>query len=126
MLHGLCLFGRENNDYKVTLTIKRKQTLSELTLASKTGTFPSKQLQYSSGNYYGFEILFDSKVKCIKNSEYAIEAVISGPSSLKGSRGVSSVACSGVTFKFTPNANSNNGTGVGSGQFPEILFSVLS
>ena len=126
LLHGLCLFGSENNDYTVTLTIKRKQTGTKYTLASKTGTFPSKQLQHSSGNYHGFEIFFDSKVECIKNSEYEIEAVISGPMSLKGSSGLNSVVCSGVTFTFTNNLTSMNGTTIESGQFAEILFSVLS
>ena len=62
MLQGLRLFGSENNNYTVKLTIKRKQTGTLLTLASKTGVFPSKQLQYSSGYYYGFEILFDFKL----------------------------------------------------------------
>ena len=126
-LQGLCLFGSENNNYTVKLTIKRKQTVTKLTLASKTGIFPSKQLQHSSGSYYGFEILFDSKVECIKNSEYEIEALISGPLSWQGSGGVNRVVCSGVTFTFTNNANdTGNGTCVKSGQFPEILFSVLS
>ena len=70
--------------------------------------------------------MFDSEVECIKNSTFEIEAFISGPESWHGSDGVSSVVCSGVTFTFTGNANSGNGTGVRSGQFPEILFSVLS
>ena len=127
MLHGLCLFGSENNNYTVTLTIKRRQTGTKLvTLASKRGIFPSKQLQHSSGDYYGFEILFDSKVECIKNAVYEIEAVISGPSSWQGSRGASSVVCSGVTFTFTNFIGHGNGTSVAIGQFPEILFSVLS
>ena len=122
-LQGLCLFGSENNNYTVTLTIKLKQTGTNLTLASKTGIFHSKQLQQSRGNYYGFEILFDSEVECIKNSECEIEAVISaGPQSWQGSRGVSSVVCSGVTFTFTSNANSSNATSVVSGQFLKYCF----
>ena len=109
------------------LTIKRKLTRTKLTVASKTGTFPSKQLRCSNGNYYGCEILFDSIVECIKNSEYEIEAHISGPLSWKGSVGASSVVCSGVAFTFTNNENGiGNGTTVESGQYPEILFSVLS
>ena len=127
MLKGLCLFGSENDNYTVKLTIKRKLTRFKLALASKTGTFPSKQLEYSSGNYCGFEILFDSIVECKKNSEYEIEALISGPLSWNGIGGASSVICSGVTFQFTNNENgTGNGTSVEKGQFPEILFSVLS
>ena len=126
MLHGLCLFGSENNHYSVTLTLK--QTGNKSTLASKTGTFPSKLLQHANGNYYGFEILFDSTVECKKNTRYEIAANISGPASWRGLEGASSVVCSSVKFTFTVNANSihSNGTSVITGQFPEILFSVLS
>ena len=122
-LHGLCLFGSENNDYSVTLTMK--QTGAMLALASKTGTFSSKLLQHTNGNYYGFEIFFDSTVACKKNTKYEIHAVISGPVSWRGSGGISTVVCSGVTFTFSNNANTNNGTCTGDGQFPEVLFSVL-
>ena len=76
MLHGLCLFGSEKNNYSVTLTMK--QTGAMLALASKRGTFSSKLQQHTNGNYYGFEILFDSTVACKKNTEYEIHAVISG------------------------------------------------
>ena len=123
MLHGLCLFGRESNEYPVTLTIKRAGQPYQA-LVYETGRFPSKLLQYSNGNYYGFEILFASTVKCQKNTKYEIRAVLSGPPSWKGSDGVSSVVCSGVTFTFTNNAGSSS-TSTGIGQFPELLFSVL-
>ena len=124
ILHGLCLLGKKNNDYSVTLTIK--QTDTESVLASKTGTFSSKLLQHASGNYYGFELLFDSTVACKKNTAYEIEALISGPESLRGINGLGTVVCSGVKFLFTHNANSSNGTSFRKGQFPEILFSVLT
>ena len=125
-LHGLCLFGSENNDYKVSLTIK--ETSSHLALALKTGTFSSKPLQHANLNYYGFEILFDSKVECKKNTMYRIEAVISGPMSWVGNRSnMGTVVCSGVKFTFTdyPICFLTIGTSVGGGQFPEILFPVL-
>ena len=95
MLHGLCLFGSENNDYSVTLTMK--QTGAMLALATKTGTFSSKLLQHTNGNYYGFEILFDSAVACKKNTKYEIQAVTSGPLSWTGSYGVRIVVCSCVS-----------------------------
>ena len=123
MLHGLCLFGSENNDYSVTLTMK--QTGAMLALATKTGTFSSKLLQHTNGNYYGLEILFDSTVACKKNTKYEIQAAISGPRSWVGNEGVSTVVCFGVTFTFTHNAYSGNGTSTVAGQFPEILFSVI-
>ena len=124
ILHGLCLLGKKNNDYSVTLTIK--QTDTESVLASKTGTFSSKLLQHANGNYYGFELLFDSTVACKKNTAYEIEALITGPTrSWRGSDGLGTVVCSGVKFLFTDN-DSSNGTSVRNGQFPEILFSVLT
>jgi len=123
ILHGLCLLGKENNDYSVTLTIKQT---GSVVLASKGGTFSSKLLQHANGNYYGFELLFDSTIVCKKNTTYEIEALISGPRSWRGSDGLGTVVCSGVTFLFTDNANSSNLTSVRAGQFPEILFSVLT
>ena len=123
ILHGLCLLGKENNDYSVTLTIKQT---GSVVLASKGGTFSSKLLQHANGNYYGFELLFDSTIVCKKNATYEIEALISGPRSWRGSDGLGTVVCSGVTFLFTDNANSSNLTSVRAGQFPEILFSVLT
>ena len=48
ILHGLCLCGSENNYYSVTLEIKNAKNNSRL--ASKSGTFSSKPLQYKSKN----------------------------------------------------------------------------
>ena len=124
MLHGVCLFGSENNNYSVTLTIR--EIGSHLAPPRKSGTFSSKHLQYANGNYYGFEILFDPTVRCSKNTQYEIEALILGPTSSAGLDGVSSVVCSGVKFTFTDSENSSNGTYPKCGQFPEILFSMLS
>ena len=123
MLHGLCLFGSGNNNYSVALTIK--ETGPNLALVSKTGTFPSKLLQCTIRDYYGFEILFDPAVECKKNTRYEIKAVIRGPSSWSGSVGVSTIVCFGVTFTFIQNVDIGNGTSNTAGQFPEILFSVL-
>jgi len=55
-LHGLSLFGSENEDYEVKLQVKN--TSNNSAVASKTGTFPSKRLEHSY--YYGYEVLFDS------------------------------------------------------------------
>ena len=125
ILQGLRFFGSGNNDYSVTLTIK--ETGTKLVLASKRGTFSSKLLQYGNGtNYDGFEILFDSTVKCKKNTRYGIEAVIKGPNSRLGTGGASTVVCSGVAFTITENANSTIRTSVERGQIPEILFSIMT
>lgn len=52
MLHGLCLLGRRNNDYSVTLTLKESSYNSAV--VTKTGTFPSKLLQYGILSSYTF------------------------------------------------------------------------
>ena len=124
ILHGLRLFGREDGDYSVTLTIKKEG--GSALLCGKRGTFLSKLLDYKIGKYYGFEVLFYPAVQLNKDVRYQIEALISGPRSSCGSNGVSSVVCSGVTFTFTNNEIGGNGTNTNNGQFPEILFSVLT
>ena len=128
MLRGLCLFGCENTDYSVILEIKKGGVYPAQ--ASKAGEFPSTLLQCQSGNYYGFEIFFDSPVAIQKNTIYQIEALMSGPSSFRGTDDISTVDCSGVTFTFTESDDLDcliEGvvTYYESGQFPEILFSIL-
>ena len=123
ILHGLCLCGSENKGYNVTLVIKNTNNNSRL--SSKSGTFFSKLLQYKSGYYQGFEVLFDPPVNLKKNTKYQIEALISGPASGKGESGSSIVACDGVTFTFSQcSSRSINGTSSEGGQFPEFLLSV--
>ena len=123
ILHGLCLFGTEDGVYSVTLTMKKEDGSA---LVSKRGTFLSKLLDYEIAKYYGFEVLFDSAVELRKDVRYQIEAFISGPRSSCGSCGVSSVVCSGVTFTFRNGGSGGNGTNTVHGQFPGILFSVLT
>ena len=124
ILHGLCLCGSENKNYTVTLEIKNAS--NHLCLASKSGIFPSKRLQYKSNNYHGFEVLFDPPINLKKNTKYRIEALISGPMSVKGEGGSSAVVCNGVTFTFSDclSEPSSNGTSLREGQFPELMFSV--
>ena len=121
ILHGLCLFGSENNDYEVILEIKDSNNNSSV--VSKAGTFSSKLMQYKGSSYYGFEVLFDSTVDLKKTTEYRVEAKISGPDSWVGCGGHSVVQMSGVTFTFST-VRGGNGTKYSDGQFPEFLFSV--
>ena len=121
VLLGLCLLGSENNNYSVSLDIK--DSTSEEVLVSKTGEFPSKQIQGEKCSYYGFQVLFDEKITLNKNTKYAIWAKITGPDSLRGDNGIGSVKCREVTFTFMKRRNSPyNGTTVQYGQFPELLF----
>ncbi|KAL9979932.1 hypothetical protein ACROYT_G008453 [Oculina patagonica] len=125
MLRGLCLFGSENNDHSVTLTIKKNGRNSAV--VSKTGTFPSKLFQYKTSSFHGFEVLFDSAVKLNKATRYQVEAIITGPHSWVGRDGITTVFCSGVTFRLKNSTSIfTNGTDTKRGQFPEILFSVLT
>jgi len=123
-LHGLSLFGSENNDYTVELQVKN--TSNNSAVVSKTGTFPSQRLQYKDSYYYGYEVLFDSAADLKKNAKYEIEALISGSQSWSGLGGFKTVLRSGVTFTFLNSDSLNhNGTTAKEGQFPEFLFSVL-
>ena len=122
-LHGICFFGSKNNSYTVTLVVKVVSNNS--TLVSKTGTYCSKPLKYKSESYYRFKVLFDSAAVLKKNTQYEIEALISGPQSGSGKDGRSSAVEAGVTFTFqTIGRSDSNSTIVASGQFPEFLFSV--
>ncbi|XP_078361274.1 BTB/POZ domain-containing protein 6-like [Oculina patagonica] len=124
-LHVLRLFGSENNDYSVTLTLKEGEN-NPAVVSIKTGIFYSELLENTNGDFYGFEVLFDTVVECKKNTKYQIEALISGPPSWVGNGGISTVVCSEVTFTFSGEDTTGNGTCILFGQFPEVLFSIAT
>ena len=121
VLHGVCLFGRQNNAYSVDLEVIDSKNKS--VSVSLHGKFYSEELQARQYTYYGFKVSF-GKIILKKNTRYDITARILGSSSLRGEGGVSSVQCSGVTFTFMNSEYSSNGTSVYSGQFSELLFSL--
>ena len=123
-LLGISLFGSENNSYKVTLAVKNAD--NNITIVSKSGTYPSKILPSKCHRYHGYEVLFDSAVLLKKNIRYNIEAFITGPASERGQKGFDTVKESGVTFTFSKIEGKvdTNGTSHCGGQFPEFLFSV--
>ena len=121
-LHGVCFCGSENGTYSVDLTVKEPNHGS--VLISKSGKFTSELLQFEKGDYWGFKLLFDTEFFLKKNTTYCIKARITGTFSSRGVNGVSSIQCSDVTFTFTNADGSTNETGVGGGQFPELLFSL--
>ena len=122
MLHGVCFFSSENNTYSVDLEVIN--TESKSVLVSKTGQFSSELLQCEKGSYFGFKVLFDTKIILEKNTTYCIRALISGSNSYGGLNCNSSVQCSGVTFTFMKSEYSTNYMAVAQGQFPELLFSL--
>ena len=130
VFHGVCFIGGENNTYSVHLKVTDDKKKS--VLVSKRGQFLSKLLQCEKFSYYGFEVLFDTKIILTSSTKYLIYAEITGPDSLQGVDGVSSVKCREVKFTFTESptggppghAFSENCTNVKSGQFPELLFAL--
>ena len=123
VFHGVCFFGEENNTYSVDLKVTDAERKS--VVVSKMGQFLSKLLQCEKFSYYGVEVLFDTKIILTKNTPYRMYAKITGPDSLRGTDGVSSVECREVTFTFMESKpNVYNGTKVKSGQFPELLFAL--
>ena len=123
VLHGVCLFGSENNTYSVKLDVMDSNSKS--IVVSKSERFPLELLQGKNCNYYGFRVMFDKKkIHLKKNTKYDIRAKISEPPSMRGENGVSSVRCSGATFTFMNSKYSTNGTSIDEGQYPELLFSL--
>ena len=126
-LHGLRLFGSENNSY--TVTLKLTAIGSRITVVSKSGTYSSKLLHCKHFSYHGFEVMFDSVAVLKSNTRYHIEALISSPPSGRGCNGLgtvrNTVKQSIVIFTFSSvNRADSNNTYVSEGPFPEILFSI--
>ncbi|XP_068696400.1 BTB/POZ domain-containing protein 6-like [Montipora foliosa] len=121
-LHGMCLFGSMNNNYHVKLVINDLHTHS--TVKTKTDSFRSQQMACKYGIYFGFEIVFDTPLDVKKNTDYEIEAQISGPLSGKGCNGLSVVDVSGVQFTFKRSEQNRYRTCPSDGQFPRFVFSL--
>ena len=124
VLHGVCLFGKENNTYLVE--VKVRAAWGGTVLVSKTGQFSTKLLQCEKFSYRGFEVLFDKKININKNTTYEIWAKLRRPDSLRGEKGIDFFKCREVTFTFRLPDEDNwyNGTNAQVGQFPELLFSL--
>ena len=58
-MHGLRLFGSENNSYTVTLKVTDTDRRTT-TVESKSGTYHPKLLHSKRFSYHGFEVMFDS------------------------------------------------------------------
>ena len=122
LLLGLTLCGSENNDYSVTIRIKK---LDGVCLDSVCGKFPSVLIEEELHSFYGFKILFDDPIVIKKGIKHRIEASIFGANSCSGRNGQEVVACSGIKFSFADSFEDRNGTGVAKGQFPELLFQTM-
>lgn len=121
-LHGVRLFGGENNSCWVVLEIRNAENRAILT--SKAGWFSSQTLHGTLGQYCGFEVLFDSAVGLKRCISYSIEVSITGSDSCSGRNGYKSVKCHAATITFVNSKYCENGTSVKCGQIPEVLFSM--
>ena len=119
-LHSLRLFGSENGEYSVRLSVIDPSGVS---IINVDGKFSSKLIQSEMGNYHGFEIDIKPPAALQGNKEYRFIAYITGPTSWYGLSGKPIVRHSGVKFAFS---NPDGGfTNVNQGQFPEFIFTVL-
>lgn len=120
-LHGVGLFGKDDNNYSVALKVINDSDKSSL--LSQTGNFTSELVHdYRVGHYDGFDVLFDTPVDIKKNTKYRVKALISGPPSMRGAGRFHRTGCSGVHFSFFDDEGDNNGTSHKRGQFPDFLF----
>ena len=124
-LLGVTLCGSRNCEYSVTLDLERCENVFICNVCTTKGKFSSECIKLNSVSYYGFNVFFDSPVVMKRGVKYHLEASISGSAnSCFGQNGQHSVACSGVKFDFKDSSFSTNGTKVGRGQFPGLLFIV--
>lgn len=105
-------------DGKKKRTVLREQIIKE-TVLSQTGNFTSVPFSLDRGaEYYGFEFLFDRPVYIDENTKYCVEALISGPRSVNGTK------CYKHTdwFIFSKSDHDRNGTNEYRGQFSGFIF----
>lgn len=120
--HGVYLFGGRNSSYSVSLTLD--DYFAEGLLASTKGTFLSKR--HKSGEYYGFDVLFEAPIVLKRDIAYYLGAHISGPESWYGTKGHITLFESGVTFNLKDSEFSLDGTDTTEGQFNELIFSLVT
>ena len=121
-LHGVYLFGKDNNNYSVDLEVIDNSDKS--LLLSQTGNFTSEPVHdWKVGDYEGFQFLFDTPIDIEKNTKYRVKALISGPPSMRGQGRYGGTGWSGVQFTFFYDEDhANNRTNHKKGQFPEFVF----
>ena len=122
MLHGVQHFGSEGGKYTVSLAVK--DVANGFSLVNQSGTYSSEKDE--TNGYYGFDVMFDHPVCLEQGKTYEIVSLIKGPPSWRVMQGKNSYEVKGIQFTFSRTASSVNGTDVGRGQFPSIIFSKMS
>ena len=121
-LHAVRIFGSDNGEYSVTLTVKDD---NGIVVSTVSGNFLSRQMQSELGYYPGFDIVFEPPIAFIANTAFRrIEARITGPMSWYGQSGLSRVEHSGVTFSFGSYTSMGSSTSCEKGQFCEFVFTL--
>ncbi|XP_068699166.1 BTB/POZ domain-containing protein 6-like [Montipora foliosa] len=121
-LHAVRFFGRENNEYSVTLIVHCR---GDMSIPNTKGNYSSELIQSELGDYYGFNVFFQCPILLEKNALYLLTAsIIGAPSHFSdlGQSTVQHVQC-GVTFYFS---QSRGPTDICRGQFSEFLFTTIS
>ena len=119
-LHAVRLFGSENREYSVNLTVRVSG--SGVSVATNNGNFLSKHIRCEFGDYQGYDIMIEPPITLAANTDYIFYANISGPPSWYGFYGQCSVVHSGVNFSFRTHGIR---TRVDKGQFSEFVFALL-
>ena len=122
MLHGVQHFGSEGGKYTVSLAVK--DVANGFSLVNQSDTYSSEKDE--TNGYYGFDVMFDHPVCLEQGKTYEIVSLIKGPPSWRVMQGKNSYEVKGIQFTFSRTASSVNGTDVGRGQFPSIIFSKMS
>ena len=123
MLNEIRLFGRNNDEYSVALTVKAPG--GDIIVSDKRNFF-SKLLHSEIGGYEGFEIVFKPPIPLKANAGYyKFEAKITGPPSWYGRSGLSHVEHSGVKFGFGSYTSLGFHTSVEGGQFAEFVYTLV-
>ena len=117
-LLGIQHFGSDGGEH--TVSIKVKDTATNLTVVEGLGTFISEKDVNNS--YYGFFVSFGNLIFLDANRKYELESLINGPASWHGNGGRTSVEAEGVQVTFSCAGDDSNGTTVANGQFPAFLF----
>ena len=121
VLHGICLFGSEDNEYRVSLTVKEVHARSFV--VNKIGKFLSVRKHRKDACYYGFVVMLDP-INLTKDKQYSVQVRMKGPRSYCGSMGIREVTSHGVTFSFTGCTNNGRKSNVYCGQFGDFLFKL--
>ena len=114
---GFGLYGRPGDvvEYQVNVSLK----CNGVTLGEKC------QSMFSGGPNDIVDVFFDRPQRIDANTRYTICLYQENPNGMQekyGQTGMTSVICDNVKFTFKNSGDRNNGTNVGSGQIPEILF----